>query len=153
MTFAYLLHTFRPLGHNTSGLQNSHNFPYLFSDRGAERIAGLPNLWLELLPDIHQLLFLLFREIQFPKIDNLMGQAITDHLSAFRSQILDRLPLFRSEYAPNLRHLIANDVLQLLGNVLKLGRLLALEVERLQDFLAILVGLGRFFSGLLLFVG
>ena len=60
-------------------------FSQLFSNYATEPIAGLLNLWPELLPNIREALFLPLRKIQISEIGNLMGQSIANQLLALRS--------------------------------------------------------------------
>ena len=79
-----------------------------------------------------------------------MGYSIANQLFAFRSQVLQRLLLPSGKHPFDLRRLIANEVLELLGDVPEFGPLRAREVEDLQDFAARFISLDRFFSGRLL---
>src|SRR6476620_6540677 len=107
----FLSDVFWSLRYTTGGPQDLHNFPRLFSDRGTQIVADLMNLWPELLPDFHEAVFLLLREIQLFEVGDLLGNAIANHFLPLRSQVLERLSLPFRENALNLRQLIANEVL------------------------------------------
>jgi hypothetical protein len=51
------------------------------------------NFWSELLPNLHEAVFLLLREIQVFEVGNLLGQAIANELLPLGPQVLERLSL------------------------------------------------------------